>query len=438
MIAIPSNGAFELRDRIRPDGTMSKRVVIIGGGVIGLCSAYYALQRGWSVTVIERAASERDGCSYGNAGMIVPSHFVPLAAPGMVALGLKWMWNPESPFYIQPRFSWDLLNWGYHFWKACTPQRVARAATVLRDLHLASRACYEQLAEEWSNEFSLVRKGLLILCQTERGLEEEAHAAEKAVQLGIPAEVLDPQSTAARDPGAKMDVRGAVHYPLDAHLVPQRFMQGLQQRLIDSGCEFHWNTEVTGFVRQGSGIAAVRTNHGDCEADEFVLASGMWSTAIAQFLRLKLPMQAGKGYSLTLQQPRQLPQLCSILSEARVAVTPMAGTLRFGGTMEMSGVNETIKPARVRGIIKSAVRYFPEFCADDFEGIAPWRGLRPCSPDGLPYLGRTSRFENLIVATGHAMMGVSLGPVTGKIVAGLLNHEAAQFDVATLSPDRYA
>ena len=417
---------------------MSKHVVIIGGGVIGLCSAYYCLQRGLRVTVIERNASERDGCSFGNAGMIVPSHFVPLAAPGMVAMGLKWMGNPESPFYVQPRLSTDLLGWGYRFWKASTRQHVERAAPLLRDLHLASRAAYERLADEWSNDFGLVRKGLLMLCQTQHTLTEEAHAAEQATRLGVPAEVLDATATAALDPSVRMNVCGSVFYPRDAHLVPQRFMAGLQSRLIAQGCYFHWDTEVTGFERRGRRVSLIRTPRGGIDADEVVLAGGMWSTGVAGSLRLNLPMQAGKGYSLTLTQPPQLPDLCSILVEARVAVTPMGSALRFGGTMEMSGLNESINPARVNGIIKSSIEYFPEFRQEHFSGIAPWRGLRPCSPDGLPYLGRTSRFDNVVIATGHAMMGVSLGPITGQSVAQILSDEPTEIDLTLLSPDRFA
>jgi len=417
---------------------MQKHVIIIGGGVIGLCSAYYCLERGLRVTVIERNGPERDGCSFGNAGMIVPSHFVPLAAPGMVALGLKWMWNSESPFYVQPRCSTELLSWGYQFWRACTRLRVDQAAPVLRDLHFASRACYEQLADAWDNEFGLVQNGLLMLCKTQHAFEEEAQMAERARKLGIPTEVLDAAATSARDPGAKMDICGSVYYPRDAHLSPQRFMADLQSRLVERGCEFQWRTEVTGVELGGNHVRAVNTSQGNFQADEIVLASGMWSSGLAKALRLKLPMQAGKGYSLTLPAPRQLPRLCSILTEARVAVTPMGSTLRFGGTMEMTGLNETVNPARVRGIIQSSLRYFPEFRAEDFEGITPWRGLRPCSPDGLPYLGRTGRFDNVTIATGHAMMGLSLGPITGQIVAGLLQDEPSKIDLTLLSPDRYA
>src|SRR6185312_3717959 len=153
---------------------MSKRILVIGGGVIGLSTAYYCARKGHRVTVIDRNPEQRDGCSFGNAGMIVPSHFIPLAAPGMVALGLKWMWKPESPFYIRPRLDWDLLSWAFRFWRASTPGRVRRAAPLLRDLQLASRACFEELADLTGNGFALMKRGLLMLCKTQHALDEEA------------------------------------------------------------------------------------------------------------------------------------------------------------------------------------------------------------------------------------------------------------------------
>jgi D-amino-acid dehydrogenase len=415
-----------------------KHILVIGAGVIGLSTAYYAARRGHRVTVLDRQAEERDGCSFGNAGMIVPSHFVPLAAPGMVALGLKWMWNPESPFYIQPRWSWDLLSWGYKFWRAATPAHVARAAPLLRDLHLASRACFEELARWPGNNFGLVQRGLLLLCKTQHTLDEEAKTAEQARALGIPADVLDARQTAALDPHVHMDIAGAIYFPKDCHLTPNRFMAGLKQQLDDMGATFLWNAEVTHCVTRGARVQSVTTSGGEHGADEFVLCGGAWSPAIARDLRLHLPMQAGKGYSLTLPQPRQLPSICSIFTEARLAVTPMGRALRFGGTMELAGLNEAINPVRVQGIIKSVPRYFPDFTAQDFDGIQPWRGLRPCSPDGLPYVGRTARYANLAVATGHAMMGLSLGPITGKLMAEILSGEKPSIQLDALHPDRYS
>ena len=413
-----------------------KHIVILGGGVIGLSAAAECARRGHRVTVIERAP-ERRGASLGNAGMIVPSHFIPLAAPGMVALGLKWMWNPESPFYIKPRLNWDLAMWALRFWRASTREHVELSAPLLRDLHLASREAYAQLAEE-GEDFGLVQKGLLMLCKTQRALDEEAHTGTKARELGVPAEVLDAREAAAFDPGVTMDVAGAVYFPKDCHLQPERYVAALVRRLRAADSELVDDVEVIGWRRDGARLAAVRTTRGEIGGDEFILAGGAWSSGLVRELGLRLPMQAGKGYSVTVPNPVELPQLCSVCTEARVAVTPMGGALRFGGTMEIAGLNEDINPRRVAGILKAVPQYFPKFRPEHFEGIQPWRGLRPCSPDGLPYLGRTHAASNLIIATGHAMMGLSLAPVTGQLAAQLVDHEPPRFDLTLLKPDRYA
>jgi D-amino-acid dehydrogenase len=390
------------------------------------------------VTVVERNAASRDGCSFGNAGMIVPSHFVPLAAPGMVKLGLKWMLNPESPFYIKPRWDADLFDWSFKFWKAANAEHVRRSAPLLRDLSFASRAMFEELAAQNGNEFGLVTRGLLMLCKTQHGLDDEAKFATQANALGVPAEVLDAKQVAKLDSSVTMDVAGAIYFPKVAHFTPDRYVDVLQAQAEKLGVSFKWNTEVTGLETSSGKISAVETLHGELLADEIILCGGSWSPQLARELGLKIPIQAGKGYSLTLTQPRELPQLCSIFTEARMAVTPMGSSLRFGGTMEISGLNEDINPVRVQGIIKSVAKYFPKFSPADFENIQPWRGLRPCSPDGLPYLGRTAKFSNLVLATGHAMMGMSLSPVTGKIVSEIVSGEKPAFDLTLLSPDRYA
>ena len=417
----------------------NKQIVVVGAGVVGLATAHELACRGWDVVVLDRGAERRDGCSFGNAGMIVPSHFVPLAAPGMVWLGMKWMFDPESPFWIRPRFDRDLLEWGWRFWRAANPRQVARAEPLLRDLNLASRRCYEELAAEPDGigDFGLVKRGLLMLCRTERGLEEEAHFAARANSLGMPAEVLGARETAARDPAITMDVAGSVFFPLDAHLAPERFVAALEAGCRNRGVEFRWGTDATGIVAEGRRLVGVATATGVVEADEVVLCGGAWSPALARGLGLRLPMQAGKGYSLTLPNPPQLPDLCSICTEARLAVTPMGSHLRIGGTMEIAGLDERVDPRRVRGIVRSALAYFPALREADFAGIEPWKGLRPCSPDGLPYLGRTARFDNLVIATGHAMMGLSLAPITAEIVGQLVAGEPPAHDLTILSPDRF-
>jgi D-amino-acid dehydrogenase len=415
-----------------------KSVVIIGGGVIGLCSAYYAARAGHRVTVIDRGGPCRDCCSMGNAGLVVPSHFVPLAAPGMVGMAMRMMLDPASPFYVRPRLSADLLEWGWLFIRAATAERVERAGPLLRDLNLVTRRCFEELDEALAADFDFARNGLLMLCRTDDALVEEQRTAARAHALGMPAEVLDAKQTANLEPSVRMDVVGSVYFPLDCHLSPAKFMAALQDDLERSGVRFEWQTEVTGWRTNGTKAVAVRTSRGEVTADEFVLAGGSWSPQVARGIGLRLRMQPGKGYSLTLDRPRRLPRVPAILVEARVAVTPMGGSLRFGGTMELAGIDHEVSPARVRGIVESACRYLPDFTPGDFAGVPAWHGLRPCSPDGLPYIGRTRRCDNVIVATGHAMMGLSLGPVTGRLVGEILSDRPPSLNIDLLEPDRHA
>ncbi len=406
---------------------MSKHILIIGGGVIGLCTAYYAAEHGYRVTVCDRAAESDLGCSYGNAGMITPSHFVPLAAPGVIRLAFKWMWNPESPFYMKPRLDRRLVEWAWKFYRAATVEHVIRSAPLLLDLNLAGRAGFIELAREWGNDFFLQEKGVVMVCNTEEGMKHEVATAEMARELGLPVQILDAKQIAAMEPGLRMTIVGGIYFPKDAHLAPWKFMAALKKRVQD----VRWNTTVS-LRPNGNHVES------DLKADEYVICGGAWSSDIARELQLHLPMQAGKGYSLTLQHPPKKPAHAMILSEARVAVTPMGNALRFGGTMEITGTDLSINSSRVRGIVNAVPKYLPDFSADDFRGVQPWAGLRPCSPDGLPYVGRFSRYENLSVATGHAMMGLSLGPITGKLMAQVLSGERPSINIEQLSPDRYA
>ncbi len=225
---------------------------------------------------------------------------------------------------------------------------------------------------------------------------------------------------------------------MDAHLSPGRLMALLRENSQDAGVQFSWDTALTGWRASSGRVTSLRTSRGELAADEYVLCAGAWSSSVVRDLGLRLPLEAGKGVSLTLPAPKRLPSVCAILSEAHVAVTPMDGALRFGGTMELGGLDESIDPARVRGILKAIPRYMPEFTPADFAGVPPWCGLRPCSPDGLPYLGRFARYANLSAATGHAMMGLSLAPVTGRLMAEVLSDEPPFLDIRRSRPDRFS
>ncbi len=413
----------------------AKRVVIIGGGVIGLCSAYYALQRGFAVTVIEREPAGADNCSMGNAGMIVPSHFTPMAAPGMITKGLRWMLNPESPFYVRPRLSVDLLRWGWLFYRHSTARHVAASRELLRDLNLESRRLFEELAA--TENFGLKQRGLLMLCKTPKGLDEEAQVALDAQQIGLQAEILYPGAVAQLDPDVTLDIVGAVYFPQDCHLSPANFMASMRRRLIAAGAQIESAVTIDTLVTRGGQVTAVSAEKRCFEGDHFVIAGGAWSVDLLKSVDVNLSLQAGKGYSLTLPKPPELPRLCSIFAEAKVAITPMGNSLRFGGTLEVGGLDLTINPARVRGIVNSVQAYFPKFSARDFDGVKPWAGLRPVSPDGVPYLGQVPGLSNLLLATGHAMMGLSLGPVSGRLIADLLAGDSPFRPIESMSPGRF-
>lgn len=408
------------------------RVVVVGGGVIGLSCAYYLARAGRPVLVLERGLEGGDNCSAENAGMVVPSHFIPLAAPGVVRQGLKWLLDRESPFYVRPRLSWPLVRWGIGFVRHANRRHVEQTSGVLLDLHLRSRELFEELGRE--GDFGLTQRGLLMLCETEKQLEDEADLAARARDLGLEAELCDMKRVAELDPDAEMSAQGGVWFPQDCHLDPGRFLALLRTLIQKHGGTIRYDARVD---HLDSAAGRVMLGNGEpVKGDKFVVAGGAWTPQLAKQCGLSLPMQAGKGYSLTLNDPAQLPRLCSILTEARVAVTPVGNALRFAGTMEICGNDLSINERRVQGIIKSACRVFPRFSPADFAGVKRWAGLRPCSPDGLPYIGKPPGNERVMIATGHAMLGLSLAPITGRLVAEWIDRPAGEHPIPAVSPAR--
>jgi D-amino-acid dehydrogenase len=408
-------------------------VAVIGGGFAGVCSAYSLARRGKTVVLLERGEIA-SGCSEGNAGLIVPSHSIPMAAPGVIAQGMKWMFNPESPFYIRFRWSAALFSWLWKFRAACSGERMLHSMDVLRDLHRASLGHYDALAKDGAVA-GYARQGLLLLYRSAHGLEEGAAEGKLLERVGIASQLLSPAEVAARVPSAKAGLAGGVYFPGDAHLDPAAFVRGLAARAEAAGVRIQTGTEVLGFATSGRKISAVKTSRGDVVADQVVLATGSWSPSVAQDLGLRIPIQPAKGYSVTVPRPERCPSLPLLLMEAKVAVTPLGDRLRLAGTLELAGLDFSINERRVEAIRRGAREYL-----DGLDSIGPgqvWRGLRPCTPDGLPIIGRSRTWENLILATGHAMIGVSLGPVTGSLVAQIACGEPPELDVTALSPERF-
>ena len=417
----------------------AKSVLICGGGIIGLCCAYYLAREGFQVTVLERSAEGGDSCAHGSAGYISPSHIIPFSSPGMVGKALQGMLNSSSSFYVKPRPDRELMRWGWLFARSCTKAHTRKTAPLLRDLCLAGRQLFVELADITGNAFELKTEGLLNLCHTQQALDHEANSvARLANELGVEAQVLNAAQTAAVEPGARLNVAGSVYFPIDAHITTRKFIPALVELLKEMGVAFQWNTSIHGWRTAGRHLSGVQSTAGDFIADEFVLTGGSWSPGMIAGLGIRLPMQPGKGYSLTIEQPRFQLSKSMILKERRVAVTPMGDRLRFGGTMELSGHDSRIRPERVQQIICAAQLYFPDFTEADFCGIKPWFGYRPVSPDGLPYVGRIGKYENLTAACGHAMLGVTLAPITGLLISELLADRKTSINLGLLDPNRYA
>ncbi|HEY8937673.1 MAG TPA: FAD-dependent oxidoreductase [Cyclobacteriaceae bacterium] len=411
-------------------------VAIIGGGIIGLSSAYYLQQSGHQVTIFDQGDGV-DNCSTGNAGMIVPSHIIPLAAPGMISKGVRWMFNSQSPFYVKPRLNGNLIKWGYQFYKHANQKHVDHAIPALKEISLFSKAMYQQMVQDNPFEFGYQERGLLMLYQTKETEKEELETAHIANKNGIAAHVLTPEDVQKLEPDVKVTARGGVYFPGDAHLIPQQLVTNLTSYLKNKGVTFHTNTAVSDFITDTDGISAIVTSKGTLEFDNYVLAAGAWSGIFSSSLGLDLPLQGGKGYSFTLDNVKRNIRIPSILLEGRVAVTPMGNALRFGGTMEINGVDRSINMNRVRGIVNTIPAYYPEMNVAVPEEKIVWRGLRPCSPDGLPYIGQSNRYENLVVATGHSMMGLSLAPGTGKLVSELVNNSNTSINLKPFNIHRY-
>jgi D-amino-acid dehydrogenase len=413
-----------------------KPTLIIGGGIVGLFSAYFLQKEGIEVQVIDKGDMLQN-CSTGNAGMIVPSHIIPLAAPGMISKGISWMFSSKSPFYIHPRLDAKLLKWCLQFFRSANPAHVERSIPFLKNLSLLSKALYQEFRDEHpSSAIALQEKGLMMIYQTEAIEKEEIEFAHLARKHGLEADILSPEDIKKIEPNLEVKARGAVMFPGDAHLDPGKLYGFLKSYLEEKGVKFLSNTEVHDFEKVGNSVKAVLTDKGKIETEKVILCGGSWSGELAKMLGFYLPMMGGKGYSFIQENKPEILQ-ASILTEMKVAVSPYGSQIRFGGTMEIAGTNQKININRVKGIYESINRYYPSFEAKFPEENKIWKGLRPCSPDGLPYIGFAPGLSNVLVNSGHSMMGVSLAPASGKIISELHQQKDSSMEISGFEVGRY-
>jgi D-amino-acid dehydrogenase len=409
-------------------------VVVVGGGVVGVCTAYSLNERGVRTTLIERGEI-CSGASHGNGGWIFPGDSSPIPGPGVIRQALPWLLDPESPLYIRPRLSLSLLRWLWRFRGACNETAVRESTRLRRALSLGSLERYAKLAELPSVAFGYQQRGLVLAYRERNALREAERELSRLAAEGGVAKWLSPGELCQRVPALSPDLAGGVEFPSDAHITPGDFVRGLAAEVERRGVSIETHTEVLAIDWSRRAPVCVHTTRGDFTADEVVLAAGAWTAELARDLGLRVPVEAAKGYSISVERPENHPEVPVMLAEAKVGITPMGSLLRFAGTLELAGLDLRVNRRRVDAILRATRTYMPGLVSTPTLEI--WRGLRPLTPDDLPILGRPAGTSGLILATGHGMSGISQGPMTGELIAQIATGEKPALDPAPFSPDRF-
>ena len=412
---------------------MKKKIIVIGAGTIGLHCAFYLSQNGFEVELIEALPEEDEsGCSYGNCGMLVPSHFIPLASPAMLRSGLKMMFDRKSPVYLPVSKNLGHLSWFLKFMQAANKKKVEKEVPLLYRLNDESRRLYKELSLISENAMDYRHRGMLIVSTTEKGFEEEAEVAAWGNKLGIETVTLNQKLLQELEPDVSFNIYGAILYKSDGQIDPVAHQRWLKSYLKANGVIFHYNTPVAGFGLSKGKIVEIKTHAGTFKADEYVLAAGAFSGNLAAMAGIKLPVISGKGYSIDFSKDELQLRTPLILTEAKVALTPFNNRIRLGSGMEFNGNVGEVRLERVQAILDRTSAAIPSLKNKTAAEQKIWEGLRPITPSGVPYIGRSGKHNNLIIAAGHAMMGASLGPVTGKIVSQLIADNATDYDFKSI------
>lgn len=412
-----------------------KNILILGGGSIGLFSAYYLRKSGFEVTVIDRY-DYTNGCSFGNAGLIVPSHIIPMSSPGYLRSGFKMMFDPDAPLSVKMPPSADFMQWLARFYFAASKKHVYRSIPVLKEICLFSQSLLKDIYNSGEIDFKLHEKGLLMLYKTRKMGHEEAEVAKRANECSVKAEVLTAEEVRKMEKYVSESVLGAVYYPGDNHLDAKEMMNAMVTYLRKMGVKLTENTNVVEIRRNGKTGTELVTDKGNYRFDELVVAAGTWSAELLKTIGIKISLQPGKGYSFTISTNKRITYP-ALLAEARVAVSPISeGSIRFTSGMDLGYFDSKIANSRLAGIKKSIAEYYHAMNDVKIDAGSVWQGHRPCSFDGLPYIGKASGFENVYIATGHAMLGITLGPATGKLISELISGETSSISLTPFLPER--
>lgn len=416
---------------------MKKSVTVIGGGIIGLSCAVKLAERGADVVVIEKEQIGF-GCSYGNAGWMTPCFAMPLPMPGMLLKSMKWMLNPSGPLYIKPAPSVLLSQWLTRFLLSMKEEKAQTAIEALVKLSLKSLHDYRQLAIEYP-EIDFQQKGLLMVSATKDGVKAATNEMKLVEQYGIPGKYLSGEEIKAFEPALRGNLLGGVYFSQEAHAEPLKVVQALAKKAQKLGVRILENTEFQKANITSDGvkkkIKSISTAQGEMVSDIFVLAAGSWSQSLASNLDLNVPILGGKGYALIVDKLAEQPQVPIMIVDRKIAITPRAESLRIAGTLELVNQDFSITERRVKAIFDGAKEFL--HIPKDIKVHETWRGLRPCTPDGVPLIGWAKNYNNLMMANGHQMLGLQSGLGTGQLVSDLIVSGSSELNRAVYDPARF-
>lgn len=414
--------------------TSAKHTVVVGGGVIGGFAAWYLARAGRRVTLIDQGLFGK-AASHGNCGYISPSHVIPLQRPGQLLTAFKGMLSRETALRIEPSKLLSLAPWLLKFALRCNSRDMMTAGRACHPLLQSSAALYREVFEQQNMEVEWKPDGLLFVFRDQHEFDEYAGIDSwLKTHFQVSAEPLAGSALTDFEPALKSGLAGAWLYRCDGHLRPDRLMRELRRIITEAGVTVMEQTEMKSIQGLGSRASAVATDRETLSADEFVIATGAWTPMLKDSLGCRLPIQPGKGYSITMARPAVCPVYPMILEECHVAITPFETGYRIGSTMEFSGYDSSLNRHRLDYLRRGAAEYLRQPTADPVE--EEWCGWRPMSADGIPYIDRSPRFENVWIAAGHSMLGISMGTGTGKLVAEMVTGQSPHLDVSAYRVNR--
>lgn len=401
--------------------------LIVGGGIIGLCTAYYLVEAGHEVVIVDKGPRQ-EAASHGNCGLISPSHALPLNNPKLIAKALLWTLQPNAPFYIKPRFDTHLLGWMTKFVMNANHSSIHQSMLARYRLMESSKQLYGELITHHELDCSWQEDGILFVCKKEKTFEDLGNdIAYTQREIGLSADSYIGKDLIRKEPAIRDDVYGAWLYQVDGHLKSDDLIKGLTKILEERGVRFLHGQEVRGISKLGNRLTEVQTNSESIVPNNLILCSGAMSPLLLKELKIKVPVIPGKGYSITMKSPENAPKIPCIFQERKTVATPWHDKgYRLGGTMELSGYSKGLNNKRLQALKDAGREYLKNPYSDTV--YEEWWGWRSMTPDGVPIIDRAEGFQNLYLAFGHNMLGMSMGPATGKMLAEMIQGKPTHVD----------